>query len=68
MNSVDFTIKLSGSKLFDLYTLATAKKLVEKFPGLKYEFNDDEVRIFGELNDYWYDKYNEAVFNIGSID
>ncbi len=68
MNPIDFSVPLSRSKLFDLVTQVTAMKLCAKFPGLKAENKEDCVHIYGELNDYWYSKWNLAVFEIGSLD
>ena len=67
MHAVDFSIPLSGSKLFDLHTEVTAKRLCEKFPGLSHEYGEKRIRIYGELNDYWYEQFNKAVFEIGSL-
>lgn len=68
MNTVDFKVPLSGSKLFDTHTLVMAKKLCDKFPGLKYSMEDTYVHIFGDLNEYWAAEFNKAVFQIGAIE
>lgn len=68
MNTIDFKVPLSGSMLFDTHTLATAKKLCDKFPGLQYIVKDSCVHIFGELNEYWTNEWNMAVFQIGTIE
>jgi len=66
MNKVDFSVPLSGSQLFDIHTYATAKMLCDKFPPLNFEYKKDEcIRIYGELNDMWYEEWNKAVFNLG---
>jgi hypothetical protein len=62
MHKVDFEIKLTGSKLFDVVMFNTAKNLCNDFPGLKFEYETMRIRIYGELNDYWYQKYNETMF------
>ncbi len=68
MHKIEFSVPLSGSKLFDVMAEVTAKKLCAKFPGLQYEYKDSkEIRIFGELNDYWYEEFNKAVFELGSL-
>lgn len=68
MHKIDFKVPLSGSKLFDIHTMAVAKNLCDKFIGLDYKMEDTCVHIFGELNDYWFDKWNMALFQIGEID
>ena len=61
-HKIDYEVKLTGSKLFDLVMYNTAKQLVTDFPGLEFEYNTTAIHIFGELNDYWYDKFNETMF------
>ena len=68
MNAIDFKVPLSGSKLFDIHTMAVAKNLCDKFIGLDYKFEDDYIHIFGALNDYWFEQWNKAVFQLGEID
>ena len=68
MNKVDFTVPKSGSLLFDLHAEYVARELIAKFPGLEYEISKKEIHIFGELNDFWFDKFNEAVFRLGTLD
>ena len=63
MHEIDFKVPLSGSELFDLHAFVTAKNLCTKFPGLDYEISKDSVRIFGSLNDYWYEEWVKHVFN-----
>jgi len=68
MNTVDFTVPLCGSKLFDLNTLLTAQNLCAKFPGLKYDHVDGKhIHIYGELSDYWMNEFNKAVFQLGEM-
>ncbi|NLV50000.1 MAG: hypothetical protein GXY20_04820 [Clostridiales bacterium] len=68
LHTIDFSIPLSGSKLFDVYIQVTARKLCEKFPGLDYDYSDPKkIRIYGELNDYWYEQFNKAVFELGTL-
>ena len=65
-NEIDFNVPLSGSKLFDMSVESTARGLCAKFPGLQYERIDRKtMHIFGKLNDYWFEQYNKAVFEIG---
>jgi len=62
--SVEFIIPLSGSQIFDIYTELNVEQFCSKFPGLKYEvIKDKEIKIFGELNTYWYSKWNKELFN-----
>jgi len=69
MNKVEINVPLSGSKLFDINAIATAQRLCAKFPGLKYEYEDEKnIHIFGELNDYWYGEFNKAVFQLGDLE
>ena len=66
MHKVEYEIQLTGSKLFDIVTFNTASKLCEEFPGLEMDYVDEKhIRIFGELNDYWYGKYKEKMFGEG---
>jgi hypothetical protein len=67
MHKVEFSVPLSGSKLFDVMAEVTAKKLCAKFPGLQYEYRDKDIYIHGELNDYWYAEYSKAVFELGKL-
>ena len=62
MHKVEFEIKLTGSKLFDILTFNTAKKICNDFPGLEFDYGSDAIRIYGELDDYWYQKYTEVMF------
>lgn len=69
MNIVDFKVPLSNSELFDFHAIATAKNLCSMFPPLDYEVIEIDgikyIHIYGELNDFWYNKWNKAVLNIG---
>ncbi|MBQ2690899.1 MAG: hypothetical protein IJF53_01935 [Clostridia bacterium] len=63
MNKVEYVLQLTGSQLFDIVMYNTAKKLCSDFPGLQCDYNDKtSIRIHGELNDFWYEKYQEAMF------
>lgn len=68
MHEINFTVRLTGSKLFDIYAYNTAQKLCDKFPGLSFEYAENEIRIYGSLNDYWFNEWNRAVFEIGAIE
>ena len=68
MNTVDFSVPLSGSKLFDTHAYVVAKHLCDLFPPLDFEYDDSRIRIHGELNDMWYERWCRAVFSIGEID
>lgn len=64
MHKVEYIINLTGSKLFDIVTYNTAKGLCEEFPGLEMAYLDEKhIRIFGELNDFWYEKYQQKMFD-----
>ena len=68
MHKIDFTVPLSGSKLFDTLAYATAVRVTSKFPGLDFDYEDKDIRIHGELNDMWFNKWNNAVFyELGAI-
>lgn len=62
MHKVEYNIPLTGSKLFDVVMYNTAKKLCMDYPGLELEYEPSSIRVFGELDDYWYEKYQEAMF------
>lgn len=68
MTTIDFVVPLSGSMLFDTHTMLMAKKLCDKFPGLDYKMEPDHVRIVGELNEFWTEKWNKAVFQLGMLE
>ena len=70
MNKIDFTVPLSGSQLFDYHAYVTAKNLCDMFPPLAFDYNKDAktIRIYGELNDVWYEQWCKAVFSIGEIE
>lgn len=65
MHQVEYNIPLTGSKLFDIVMYNTAKKLCMDYPGLSYEYGTTNIRVFGELDDYWYEKYQEVMFGKG---
>ncbi|MGN0967940.1 MAG: hypothetical protein ACI4O3_01605 [Oscillospiraceae bacterium] len=62
LHKVDYTIQLTGSKLFDVVMYNTAKKLCIDYPGLSFEYNETNIRVFGELDEFWYQKYQEEMF------
>lgn len=62
IHKVEYTIHLTGSKLFDMVMYNTATKLCQDYPGLQFEYSTTEIRVYGELEDYWYEKYQEAMF------
>ena len=62
MHEIDYEVKLTGSKLFDTVMFNTAKKLCEDFPGLDFEYDTTAIHIYGQLNEYWYQKYAEQMF------
>ena len=67
MHKIEFTVPLSGSKLFDTFAYATAKNLCAEFPGLNYDYEDKtKIQITGELNDYWFEKWNQRLFTMGN--
>jgi hypothetical protein len=56
-------MQLTGSKLFDMVMYNTAQKLCGEYPGLSFEYEDRKsIRITGELEDYWYEKYQSEMF------
>ena len=62
MHKIDYHIQLTNSKLFDTLMYSAALKVCAKFPGLHFTYGEKDIHIFGELSDYWYQKYNESVF------
>ncbi len=62
LKKVEYTIQLTGSKLFDTVMYNTAKKLCIDYPGLSFEYGEKEIRVFGELDEHWYQKYQAAMF------
>lgn len=62
MNKVDYKVYRSGSKLFDIVMVNTAKKLCAVCPGLQYTVDEKEIKIFGELDDENYKKYMDYMF------
>ena len=64
MHNVEYVILLTGSKLFDYVVYNTAQQLCEEFPGLEVSYPDEKhIEISGELNDFWYEKYQKKVFD-----
>lgn len=63
MHKIDYHIQLTNSKLFDTLMYSAALKVCGKFPGLHFTYDEHDIHIFGELSDYWYQKYNESVFD-----
>lgn len=62
MHEVEYTLLLTGSKLFDLTMLNTAKQLCADYPGLSYEEGPATIRVFGQLDDAAYEKYQNQMF------
>lgn len=62
MHEVEYTLMLTGSQLFDLNVLAAAKKLCADYPGLAYEQGDATIRVYGQLDDAAYEKYQQEMF------
>ena len=61
-HKIEYTISLTGSKLFDMVTYSTAKKVCTDFPGLQLKYLDEKhIQIYGELNDFWNDKFKAFV-------
>lgn len=67
MHKIDFYVPLSGSQLFDYHSYVTARNLCIMFPPLDFAVEAQQIRIFGELNDYWYKQWCETIFAIGEI-
>lgn len=54
-NVVDLVVPLSGSRLFDMTTYATAINLCARYPGLDYTYEDGkQIHIHGALDDASY--------------
>ncbi len=62
LRKVEYTVQLTGSKLFDIVMYNTAKKLCMDYPGLSFDYDEKEIRVFGELDEFWYEKYQEEMF------
>ena len=62
MHKVEYSLQLTGSQLFDIVMYNTAQKLCSDFPGLKFDYDKTTIRIYGELNDFWYEKYQATMF------
>ena len=62
MHKVEYVLQLTGSQLFDIVMYNTAKQLCSEFPGLTFDYDKTTIRIHGELNDFWYEKYQAAMF------
>lgn len=67
MRDVEYTIQLTGSKLFDMVMYNTAKKLCSDYPGLSFEYGTTSIRVYGQLDDFWYAKYQEEMFGEKSV-
>ncbi len=62
MHKVEYSFQLTGSQLFDIVMYNTAKQLCSDFPGLHFDYTKTSIRIYGELNDFWYEKYQQTMF------
>ena len=51
----------AGIGSFDAFVCA-AKQLCNDFPGLSFDYEKTTIRIHGELNDYWYERYQNVMF------
>ena len=63
-HKIDYEIKLTGSKLFDIVMFNTAKKLCTEFPGLDFEYGTTSIRIFGG---YSVEKYRRMSADIRRV-
>lgn len=62
MHKVEYSFQLTGSQLFDIVMYNTAKQMCSDFPGLNFDYGKTTIRIYGELNDYWYERYQAVMF------
>ena len=62
LHNVEYTFQLTGSQLFDMVMYNAAKQLCNDFPGLSFDYDKTTIRIHGELNDYWYERYQNVMF------
>ena len=62
LHNVEYTFQLTGSQLFDMVMYNTAKQLCNDFPGLTFDYGKTTIHIYGELNDYWYERYQAVMF------
>ena len=46
---------------FAIYDTSTGK-LCNDFPGLTFDYGKTTIHIHGELNDYWYERYQAVMF------
>ena len=75
MASVKYSIKLTGSKLFDVVMYNTAKDLCVRYPGLQLSYTHDEILLAGmitpdkadvlrvEMGEYNSEALADTVFN-----
>lgn len=62
MHKINYTIKLTGSKLFDVVMYNTAKKLCLDYPGLDFDYDITHIYVYGQLDDEQYEKYQKEMF------
>ncbi len=62
MNTIDYSIALCGSPVFDGLMKQTAQKLCMDFPSLSMEVHDKNLRGHGDLDDAAYAKYQKYMF------
>jgi len=67
MHKIDFSVNLTGSFIFDECMYVGALRMCNLFPGLDFTKDENTIHVFGELNDYWWDKYNKAQIQIPNI-
>lgn len=68
LHHIEFHVALTHSKLFDMHIKYLALKLRNKFPGIEVTEDETGYLIHGDLNDYWFERWNRAVFEIGTIE
>lgn len=61
-HQINYTIKLTGSKLFDIVMYNTAKKLCLDYPGLDFEYDITKIYVYGSLDDEAYARYQAEMF------
>lgn len=75
MISIKYAFKLTGSKLFDIVMYNTAKDLCTRYPGLRLQYDDNEILIDGMITPYRAEKlkdelggYDSSLLETESVD
>lgn len=62
IHKIDYKVLRTGSRLFDNVIIDAAKRICSELPGITCEVTEQEVRIFGALDDEGFAQYENFMF------